>query len=157
MPCGGVGEEVCHPGRWITRSVATNPLFYSSEIKVCFSLASALWGCRGGSVSSRTLDYARNHGHVPHRCQHPPSQRTHSNIQVSIIACCHSDKLTLTLLMLRLLSSKAQGCKDFWKTSKPCQVGIHWKALAEYSQMSTHLPGFQSFFRDFCIILYWTN
>ena len=27
----------------------------------------------------------------------------------------------------------------------PCHVGIHWKALAEFSQMSTHLPWFQSF------------
>ena len=27
--------------------------------------------------------------------------------------------------MLRLLLSKAQECKDFWKSSKPCHVGIH--------------------------------
>ena len=33
----------------------------------------------------------------------------------------------------------AQGCKDFWKPSKPWHVGIHWKALAECSQMSTHI------------------
>ena len=52
---------------------------------------------------------------------------------------------TLTLPMPRPLSSKAQGCKDVRKPSKPCHVGIHWIALAEYSQMSTHLPGFQSF------------
>ena len=38
---------------------------------------------------------------------------------------------TLAILMLRLLSSKAQGCKDFRKSSKPCHVGIHWKALEE--------------------------
>ena len=48
----------------------------------------------------------------------------------------------LPLPMLRLLSSKAHGCNDFWKTPKPCHVGIHWIALAEYSQMSTHMPGF---------------
>ena len=33
-------------------------------------------------------------------------------------------------------------------------VGIHWKVLTEYYQMSTHVPGFQSFFRffaSFCI------
>ena len=36
----------------------------------------------------------------------------------------------------------------FWKKSyKTCNVGIHWIALTEYSQMSTHLPGFQSYFR----------
>ena len=40
--------------------------------------------------------------------------------------------LNLTLPMLRLLTSKAQGHKDFWKTSKPCHVGIHHIALAEY-------------------------
>ena len=33
------------------------------------------------------------------------------------------------------------------KRSKPCHVGIHWIVLTEYSQMSTHLPGFQSFLR----------
>ena len=60
----------------------------------------------------------------------------------------------LTLPMLRLLSFKSQKRKNLWKPSKPYHVGIHWKALAEYFQMSTHLPGFQSFFRfctSFCI------
>ena len=59
--------------------------------------------------------------------------------------------------MRRLLSSKAgdaQRCKEFWKPSKPYHVGIHWKALTKYSQMSTHMIGFQSvssFFAWFCI------
>ena len=60
----------------------------------------------------------------------------------------------LTLPMLWLPSSTAQACKDFRKLSKPCHVGIHWIALTEYSQMSTHLPGFQKsfrFFASFCI------
>ena len=60
----------------------------------------------------------------------------------------------LSLLMLRLLSSKLQGRKYFRKPLKPCHVGIHWNALTEYFHMSTHLPGFQSFFRffaSFCI------
>ena len=38
----------------------------------------------------------------------------------------------LTLPMLRLLSSKPQGCKNLWKPSKRCHVGIHLKALAEH-------------------------
>ena len=62
--------------------------------------------------------------------------------------------MVITLSMLRLLSSKARGCKNMWKSSKPCHVGIHGKALAECSQMSTHMPGSQSFFRffaSFCI------
>ena len=54
-----------------------------------------------------------------------------------------------TLPMLRLLSSKAQRRKYFWKPSKPCNVGIHWKTFAANVQMSTHVPGFQSFFRSF--------
>ena len=37
---------------------------------------------------------------------------------------------------------QGQGRKDFRKPSKPCHVGIHWIALTEYSQMSTHVPGF---------------
>ena len=40
------------------------------------------------------------------------------------------------------------------KPSEPCHVGIYWKALAEHFQMSTHVPGFQSFrrcFASFCI------
>ena len=57
----------------------------------------------------------------------------------------------ITLLMLRLLSSKAPGHKDFWKPSKPCHVGIHWIAQARYCQISTHLTGFQSFSAWFCI------
>ena len=54
----------------------------------------------------------------------------------------------LTLPMLRLLQSKAQRCKEFWKPSEPCH------ALTDYSQMSTHMPEVQSFFSFFCIILY---
>ena len=49
--------------------------------------------------------------------------------------------------MLRLLSFETQKRKDFKKISKLCRIGIHWIALAEFSQMSTHKPGFQSFFR----------
>ena len=56
---------------------------------------------------------------------------------------------SIILPMLRILSSKAQGLKVFWKPFKPCCVGIHWVVLAEFSQMSTHLAGFQSFFRFF--------
>ena len=48
--------------------------------------------------------------------------------------------ITLTLPLLRLLSSKAQGCKNH------LNHGIHWIALAEYSEMNTHVPGFFSHF-----------
>ena len=76
-----------------------------------------------------------------------------------VMLCQHQSgawltRQTLTFPMLRPISSKAHGCKDFWKTSKLCHAGIHWKALTEYSQMSTHMPGFQSFsffFASCCI------
>ena len=55
----------------------------------------------------------------------------------------HCTEAILTLPMLRLLSSKAQGRKVFLKQSKPCNIGIHWIALSKNSQMSTHMPWFQ--------------
>ena len=60
----------------------------------------------------------------------------------------------LTLPMMRLLLSKAQESKDLWKPSKPCHVGIHWIAHAEYSQMRAMCHGFSHFtffFASFCI------
>ena len=46
-------------------------------------------------------------------------------------------------------SSKAQRHKDFREPFKSCHVGLYWIALVEYSQMSTDMPLFQSFFRGF--------
>ena len=43
----------------------------------------------------------------------------------------NEDGISLTLPMLRLLSSKPQGCKGFRKPSKPCCVGINGIALTE--------------------------
>ena len=43
---------------------------------------------------------------------------------------------------MRLLSSKAQGSKDVWKPEPSC-VGIHRKAVSEYSYVSAVcVPGF---------------
>ena len=50
-----------------------------------------------------------------------------------------------TLPMLRLLLYTAKGRKESWKRSKPWHVGINLKAHPEYSHISTHVPGFQSF------------
>ena len=48
---------------------------------------------------------------------------------------------------------KHKNANLFSRPSKPCHVGTHWKALAEYSHMSTHLPGvFSQFFRFLGII-----
>ena len=57
----------------------------------------------------------------------------------------------LTLSILRRLSYEGQGFKIFFKSPRPCHVGIFLIALAEYSQMSTHVPGFQLFFRFFAL------
>ena len=46
---------------------------------------------------------------------------------------------------------KHKNANIFEKTSKSCHVGIHWIALTGYSQMSTHMPGFQWFFRMFAL------
>ena len=56
--------------------------------------------------------------------------------------------------MLRGCFRQKHKYAKIFEISEPCQVGIHWIALAEYSQMSTHVPGFQSsfrFFASFCI------
>ena len=63
------------------------------------------------------------------------------------LSLCLSHPLTLS--MLRLLLSKQHSCKVFWIPYKPCHASIHGKVLFEYSQMSTHMPGFQWFF-SFC-------
>ena len=44
---------------------------------------------------------------------------------------------------------KHNEAKIFENPSKPGHVGIHWTALAVHSQMSTYMPGFQSFFSLF--------
>ena len=56
----------------------------------------------------------------------------------SYIWSSKDQRKSLNLPMLRPLQSKGQGHKDLWKSSEPCHVGIHWIALTEYSQMSTH-------------------
>ena len=33
--------------------------------------------------------------------------------------------------------------ENFQYILKSCHIRMHWKALDEYYQMSTHLPGFQ--------------
>ena len=61
-----------------------------------------------------------------------------------LIVGLHVNHLTLQML----LSSKAKRSKDF-RRSISCCVGIYCMALTECSQMSIHMPGFQSFFFQF--------
>ena len=72
-----------------------------------------------------------------------------------VIGNKHFFILGLTLPVLWLLSPKAQGCEVSWKPSKPCHVGVHWIALAEYYQMSTNMIyAFSHFsaFLHYCIL-----
>ena len=66
------------------------------------------------------------------------------------IICSHS----ILQLLLNPSNPKATfvqitRIQRFLKTFQPCHVGIHWKALAECSQMSTYVPGFQVTFQVF--------
>ena len=82
----------------------------------------------------------------------PPANLPHTFCK-TIFHSLVISKLVSTLPMLRLLS-KTQGCNDFCEPSKPCHVGIHWITMAEYSQMSTHVPRFchfSGFSALFCI------
>ena len=76
------------------------------------------------------------------------------------LSCCITTAVGLKIIWLSSLPlnsqlfqcwghflSKHKNEKIFEKPSKPCHVGIHLIAFAEYSQMSTCVPGFQSFFR----------
>ena len=42
--------------------------------------------------------------------------------------------------------------KDFRNPSKPCHVGIHWKALAEYSQINARFSAISVYLNDFVLI-----
>ena len=56
--------------------------------------------------------------------------------------------LSLTLSNAEATFVQSSEMERFLKPSQPCHVGIHWIALAEYSQMSTNVvPELKSFFR----------
>ena len=104
--------------------------------------------CPSGYQRSRSVNITHNASAYSHILQRVYTMVWHKDILYSTLPFWFS-AYKLNLPMLRLLSSKAHGRKDFWKPSEPCHVGIHWIALAGHSQMSTHLPGFQSFFSFF--------
>ena len=58
-----------------------------------------------------------------------------------LVANSANMKIWRNNLLLRLLSSKGKGCKDFCKPSKSCHAGVDIIAISEYSQMNTHVPG----------------
>ena len=82
------------------------------------------------------------------------STKTIKMLMPSIQYCRKMNIFNTTLSMLRLLSSKAQERRYLSEPFKPCHVGIHWIALAESSQMSTHFPVFLSFFNFFHFFFY---
>ena len=61
------------------------------------------------------------------------------------LKCCAPWFMSLDTLVLK--SATGRFVKNTY--GKPCHVGIHWVALLEYSQKSTCVPGYQSFFRTF--------
>ena len=61
-----------------------------------------------------------------------------SKYVVLVCECVYYFYLTLSVLRLLLLLI-------IRILSKPCHVSFHFKPLAEFSQMSTHMPGFHSF------------
>ena len=78
------------------------------------------------------------------------------NRQASISQQLDGTQLSILTLLMNAEATFIQSTRmqRFLKTFKPCQVGIHWIALAEFFQMNTHLPGFRSFstyFASFCI------
>ena len=66
------------------------------------------------------------------RCHHPEVNWTRFHL------CCIRKFYLLTLPMLRLHSSNAQGCKKYWKLSKPCpcwwysEENFSWVLSDEY-------------------------
>ena len=81
------------------------------------------------------------------------------NVSINILGPDDSrqgDHQALTLSMLRLLLSKAWYCKRYMRIASTLLiVGIHWKALSKYYQMSINVPGllsFFSFFESFCFV-----
>ena len=67
-------------------------------------------------------------------------------MQYAEVACVDPNALTLPMLEATFIqSTKTQIV--FQKPSKACHAGIRWIALTEHSQMSTYVPGFQSFLR----------
>ena len=88
----------------------------------------------------------------------------HSDVTVRIRSSGkNSSNLCVLVIVLNPSNAEATFIQStrmqrfFGKPPKPCHIGICCKALAEYSQMGTHVPGFQSFFSVFCIIFYRPN
>ena len=113
-------ERVCVAAVWCYRVTGGSLETY------CFGF---LWACqRKGLFSeaeflSAQVREGRRGGGMSKGCLFSTSQRGPGNQLTPL----------LTLSMLRLLSSTAQGCKDCWKPSAPCHVGTHH---------GTHMPGF---------------
>ena len=105
------------------------------------------------AAAMKSWHFPRKSRHFPRKSWHFPRKSWHFPGNPGIFQGL-SLFIWLSLSMLRLLLSEAQELKNLWKSSKPCHLGIHWKALIAYSQMSTHLPGFRSFFSFFTLFCF---
>ena len=129
IPNKKLGVVICNfKGFWCLNDAHWHPTLYhyNSSSHTC-------------TLSLVNIDFSTHSGWI------------HENI--CLLSLGHQYK-QLNLSMLRLLLSKTQEYKDFWKPSKPCHVGIHWIVFSEYSQMGTHVTRFQwcfKFFSPFCI------
>ena len=59
-----------------------------------------------------------------------------------IITGCENSKVDGLILLVDFEKAFDSISWHFIKPSRSCDVGIHWIALTEYSQMSTHVLGF---------------
>ena len=91
------------------------------------------------SDKSIEIDFAllvmRSYNQVPKSRNKLETNNAVTNIYM-FLTLFHSDIVigNIILPVIRLLSCKAQGHNDLSKPSKPCHVGIHWKALmGDYS------------------------
>ena len=73
--------------------------------------------------------------------------------------CAYSDEYCFNPSKAEATFIQSTRTQRFLKTIylKPYHVGIHRIALTEYSHMSTHMPGFQSFFSVFVSFCFGEN
>ena len=99
------------------------------------------WDTTGAAINGNntrvTTKTWSNYTDIIHICKAGNERKTLSALLYNPSNICILPSVHLTLSMLRLLSSKAQWCKDFWKSSKTlsCWYSLdssHWAFPDEY-------------------------
>ena len=170
MVCSTYSDFLWHWGRvntqwstcWVNK-ISVNCIIWSISIVFCFITSGLEHGQYDLYPDSATAP--RQCG-VPRRFSRKTFLRScgqHSQSKYEwtgnyISGACAA--LDFTLSVLGKLSSESQGCKDYKNTFKPCHVGNHWITLTKYSQISTHVPGFNHFWgflHHFVLACYFSN